>query len=167
MSPFLRLMKVSTCASSSYRRFLSLSNLSRVFGHLLILPLVVSVMSTSARFCLSVGFCSSSSSSGANYLAVYYEKINRELKRILIYECRCNERLKAKAEGSTRLAYTGLHGELEHLKIETGWCITGAEVKSSPCASACNTALTSPVQGSARGHVPCFVAALSPISHFP
>jgi hypothetical protein len=24
-----------------------------------------------------------------------------------------------KAEGSTRLAYTGLHGGLEHLKIET------------------------------------------------
>ena len=28
-------------------------------------------------------------------------------------------RLKAKAEGSTRLAYTGLRGGLEHLKIET------------------------------------------------
>jgi hypothetical protein len=33
--------------------------------------------------------------------------------------CRCDERLKAKAEGATRLAYTGLHGGLEHLKIET------------------------------------------------
>ncbi len=49
---------------------------------------------------------------------VYYEETKRELKRILIYECRCNERLKAKAEGSTRLAYTGLRGGLEHLKIE-------------------------------------------------
>ena len=29
------------------------------------------------------------------------------------------ERLKTKAEGSTRLVYTGLHGGLEHLKIET------------------------------------------------
>jgi len=45
---------------------------------------------------------------------VYYGETNRELNRILIYECRCNERLKAKAEGSTRLTYG-----LEHLKIET------------------------------------------------
>jgi hypothetical protein len=34
-------------------------------------------------------------------------------------ECRCDERLKPKAEGSTRLTYTGLIGELKHLKIET------------------------------------------------
>ena len=33
--------------------------------------------------------------------------------------CRCDERLKAKAERYTRLAYTGSRGELEHLKIET------------------------------------------------
>jgi len=33
--------------------------------------------------------------------------------------CRCNDRLKVKTDGSTRLAYTGLRGELEHLKIET------------------------------------------------
>ena len=45
--------------------------------------------------------------------------IKRELKRILIYECQCNERLKDKDEGSTRLTYTGLRGGLEHLKIET------------------------------------------------
>ncbi len=50
---------------------------------------------------------------------VYYESIKRELKSRLIYECRCDERLKTKAEESTRLAYTGLLGELEHLKIET------------------------------------------------
>ena len=43
----------------------------------------------------------------------------RKLNRRLICECRCDERLKAKAEGSTRLAYTGLRGGLEHLKIET------------------------------------------------
>ncbi len=36
-----------------------------------------------------------------------------------IYECRCDERLKTKAEESTRLVYTGLLGELEHPKIET------------------------------------------------
>jgi hypothetical protein len=39
--------------------------------------------------------------------------------RSLIYECRCDERLKTKAEEFTRLAYTGLLGGLEHLKIET------------------------------------------------
>ena len=50
---------------------------------------------------------------------VYYESIKRELKRRLIYECRCDERLKTKTEESTRLAYTGLLGGLEHLKIET------------------------------------------------
>ncbi len=33
--------------------------------------------------------------------------------------CRCNERLKVTTDGSTRLTYTGFHGELEHLKIET------------------------------------------------
>jgi hypothetical protein len=50
---------------------------------------------------------------------VYYEEIKRELQKILIYECRCNARLKATAEGSTRLAYTGLRGGLEYLKTET------------------------------------------------
>ncbi len=32
---------------------------------------------------------------------------------------RCDERLKTKTEGSTRLTHTGLLGELEHLKIKT------------------------------------------------
>ena len=50
---------------------------------------------------------------------LYYETIKRELNKRLIYECQCDERLKAKAERSTRLAYTGLRGGLEHLKIET------------------------------------------------
>ena len=37
-----------------------------------------------------------------------------------VYKCRCDERLrKVKAEGSTHLTYTGLRGELEHLKIKT------------------------------------------------
>jgi hypothetical protein len=36
-----------------------------------------------------------------------------------LYEYRCDERLKDKAEGSTLLTYTGLHGGLEHLQIET------------------------------------------------
>jgi hypothetical protein len=50
---------------------------------------------------------------------VYYETIKPELNKRLVYECQCGERLKAKAEGSTRLTYTGLLGGLEHLKIET------------------------------------------------
>ena len=50
---------------------------------------------------------------------VYYESIKRELKIRPIHECRCDERLKTKAEESTRLAYTGLVMELEHLKIKT------------------------------------------------
>ncbi len=36
-----------------------------------------------------------------------------------MHECRCDERLKTKAEKSTRLAYTGFLVELEHLKITT------------------------------------------------
>jgi len=39
---------------------------------------------------------------------VYYEVIKREVKRRPIYECRCDERLNATVEGSTRLTYTGL-----------------------------------------------------------
>jgi len=50
---------------------------------------------------------------------VYYESIKRELKRRLVYECRCDERLKTKTEEFTRLTYTGLVVELEHLKIKT------------------------------------------------
>ena len=57
-----------------------------------------------------LGFC--------QFSIVYYGEIKRELKRILIYECWCNERLKAKAEGSTRLAYTGLRGGMEYPRLE-------------------------------------------------
>ncbi len=35
------------------------------------------------------------------YGGVYYETIQRELNRRLKYECRCDERRKTKAEGST------------------------------------------------------------------
>jgi hypothetical protein len=48
-----------------------------------------------------------------------HESRKRELKTRPIYECRCDERLKTKHEKSTRLTYTGLIGELEHLKIKT------------------------------------------------
>ncbi len=53
------------------------------------------------------------------FIVVYYESIKRELKRRLIYEYRCDERLKTKNEESTRLADTGLVVELEHLKTKT------------------------------------------------
>ena len=43
----------------------------------------------------------------ANKRIVYYESIKRELNKRLIFECRCDARLKTKDEGSTRLAYTG------------------------------------------------------------
>jgi len=49
----------------------------------------------------------------------YYETIKREPKIRGIYECRCDERLQTKTKEFTRLAYTGLVLELEHLKIET------------------------------------------------
>ncbi len=56
-------------------------------------------------------------------LFCFYQTINRELvnqlNSRLIYECRCDERLNSATEGSTHLAYTGLHGGLEHLKTET------------------------------------------------
>ena len=52
-------------------------------------------------------------------LVVYYESMKREVKTRPIYECRCDERLKTKVEESTCLGYTGLLGELEHLKTET------------------------------------------------
>ena len=48
---------------------------------------------------------------------VYYESIKRELKIKPIYECRCDGRLQTKR--FTRLSYTGLVVELEHLKIKT------------------------------------------------
>ena len=36
-----------------------------------------------------------------------------------IYECRCDERLHTKTKEFTRLTYTGLVVELEHLRIKT------------------------------------------------
>ncbi len=49
---------------------------------------------------------------------VCYESIKREFKIKPISECRCDERLKTKVEKSANLTYTGLLGELEHLKID-------------------------------------------------
>ncbi len=50
---------------------------------------------------------------------VYYESIKREPKIRGINKCRCDERLQTKTKEFTRLPYTGLVLELEHLKIET------------------------------------------------
>ncbi len=50
---------------------------------------------------------------------VYYESINREIKKRRKNEYRCDDKLKTKAEESPWLTYTGFHKELEHLKIET------------------------------------------------
>ena len=52
-------------------------------------------------------------------LFYYEQQIKRELKRIHISGWRCNERLTARTNGSKRLTYTGLCGDLEHLTIET------------------------------------------------
>jgi hypothetical protein len=41
-----------------------------------------------------------------------YEEIMRELKRVLIRECRCNGRLKAEAEGSTQCTHILGHGAM-------------------------------------------------------
>jgi hypothetical protein len=49
----------------------------------------------------------------------YYDMIKRELKIRPISECRCDERLKTKAEESTLLSDTWLFGELDHLKMKT------------------------------------------------
>ena len=50
---------------------------------------------------------------------LYCESIKRDLKIRPIYECRYDERLKTKTKEFTRLTYTGLVVELEHLKIKT------------------------------------------------
>ncbi len=54
-----------------------------------------------------------------NFSEVYYESIKREPKVRGINKCRCDERLQTKTKEFTRLPYTGLVLELEHLKIET------------------------------------------------
>ncbi len=51
----------------------------------------------------------------AVFFIVYYESIKREPKIRGIYECRCDERLQTKSKEFTRLGYTGLVLELEHL----------------------------------------------------
>jgi hypothetical protein len=50
---------------------------------------------------------------------VFYESIKRKLKTKYIWGCRCYERLQPNTKEFTRLTYTELVLELEHLKIET------------------------------------------------
>jgi hypothetical protein len=50
---------------------------------------------------------------------VYYESIKRKLKTKYICGCRCYERLQPNTKEFTRLEYTELVLELEHLKIKT------------------------------------------------
>jgi hypothetical protein len=50
-------------------------------------------------------------------LVVYYQSTKRKLNKRLILECRCDERLKAKAEGSTRLAYLHWRKQGENKKL--------------------------------------------------
>jgi hypothetical protein len=52
----------------------------------------------------------------ANFTFIMNESIKREPKIRGIYECRCDERLQTKSKEFTRLGYTGLVLELEHLK---------------------------------------------------
>ena len=44
---------------------------------------------------------------------------DKTVKVQFISGCRFDERLKGKTDGSTCLTYTGFHGDLEHLTIET------------------------------------------------
>ena len=54
-----------------------------------------------------------------NQNVVYYESIKRELQIKPTSECRCDERLQTKTKIFSRLSYTRLVVELEHLKIKT------------------------------------------------
>jgi hypothetical protein len=51
--------------------------------------------------------------------SVYTDNVVSVEILLITYGCRCNERLKDKTEGSTHLVYTGFHGGLGHLRIET------------------------------------------------
>jgi hypothetical protein len=58
---------------------------------------------------------------GESLTTVEWGSVGGSMKREIrcIYECRCNERLQSETKEFTRLSYTGLVVELEHLKIET------------------------------------------------
>jgi hypothetical protein len=72
-------------------------------------PVNVKVNTQSCSLGVLLTFASSCEENAAAEVEVYYESRKREQKRRLIHEGRCDERLKAKVEESTCLAYTGLH----------------------------------------------------------
>jgi hypothetical protein len=60
-----------------------------------------------------------SDSSGNFLYFIYYEASKRKIETKYIRGCRCYERLQSKTKKFTRLSYTELVLEMEHLKIET------------------------------------------------
>jgi hypothetical protein len=54
------------------------------------------------------------------------KEVKRELQRIHINGCRCNERLDSKREGSKRLVYTGLRFTLGSTGRKNSQCIIGS-----------------------------------------
>jgi hypothetical protein len=64
----------------------------------------------------------------------YYEEIKRKLKRRPVYEYRCDETLKGKTEGSTRLTYTGFRCG----GIGNRWSSWNAACMCAACMRMCN-----------------------------
>jgi hypothetical protein len=58
-------------------------------------------------------------------LFVYYESKKRKIKTKYVCGCRCYERLQPNTKEFTRLAYTEMVLELEHLKIQTRASVRG------------------------------------------
>jgi hypothetical protein len=88
-----------------------------------------------------------------NYQTRQYGKLvhcgetKRELKRILICDCRCNERLKSKPEGSTRLASLMGHWLSAEIYDE----VIKRELKRRPMYKyRCDERLKSKIEGSRR-----------------
>ena len=52
------------------------------------------------------------------YQVVYYEVIKRDLYTENVYECRCDERLKTKGEGSTHLPYTVFYEVIPEISFQ-------------------------------------------------
>ena len=101
------ILMISTL-SSLYSVWLILMVATLNFLYSVFLILMVVVLS----FLYSVGFI-------FLFTWFYEQQVKWELKRIHISGYRCNERLTSKTDGSKRLGYTGFHGDLEHLTIET------------------------------------------------
>ena len=60
---------------------------------------------------------------------VYYETIKRKLNKRLIYECRCDTRLKDNVERSTRLTYTVLNGARITLNLDVSTIVSQTSSK--------------------------------------